>query len=52
MNHPNIVKQYETINDEKNSKLYIVMEYYDGEDLDKLILRNKSHKKLIDENLI
>jgi len=52
MNHPNIVKQYETINDEKNSKLYIVMEYCDGDDLDKLISKNKLHKKLVDENLI
>ena len=52
MNHPNIVKQYETINDERNFKLYIVMEYCDGGDLDKLILKNKFHKKLVDEKLI
>ena len=52
MNHPNIVKQYEIIKDERNSKLYIVMEYCDGEDLEKLILKNKFHKQLVDEKLI
>ena len=52
MNHPNVVKQYETINDERNSKLYIVMEYCDWGDLDKLILKNKFHKKFCDEKLI
>ena len=52
MNHPNIVKQYETIKDERNSKLYIVMEYCDGEDLEKLINKYKFHKKLVDEKLI
>ena len=52
MNHPNIVKQYETINDERNFKLYIIMEFCDGGDLDKLILKNKFHKKLVDEKLI
>ena len=52
MNHPNIVKQYGTINDYNNSKLYIIMEYCDGGDLGKLILKNKLSKKLIDEKLI
>ena len=52
MNHSNIVKHYETINDEINSKLYIVMEYCDGGDLDKLILKNKFYKKFLDEKLI
>jgi len=52
MNHPNIVKQYGTINDYKNSKLYIIMEYCEGGDLGKLILKNKQSKKLIDEKLI
>ena len=52
MNHPNIVKQYETINDVKNSKLYIVMEYCDGEDLEKLIFKNKFYKQYLNEELI
>ena len=52
MNHPNIVKQYETINDVKNSKLYIVMEYCDGEDLEKLILQKKFYKQYLNEELI
>ena len=52
MNHTNIVKQYGTINDYKNSKLYMVMEYCDGGDLGKFILKNKLNKKLIDEQLI
>ena len=52
MDHPNIVKQYGTINDYKNSKLYIVMEYCDGGDLAKFIMKNKLSKKLIDEKLI
>ena len=52
LDHPNIVKQYEVINDNINSKIYIVMEYCEGGDLDKLILKNKNQKKLLDENLI
>ena len=52
MNHTNIVKQYETINDVKNSKLYIVMEYCDGEDLEKLIFKNKFYKYYLNEELI
>ena len=52
MNHPNIVKQYETINDVKNSKLYIVMEYCNGEDLEKLISKNKFYKNYLNEELI
>jgi len=52
MNHPNIVKQYEIINDFINYKLYIVMEYCEGGDLDKLILKNKFNKRLVDEKLI
>ena len=52
MNHPNIVKQYEIIKDERNSKLYIVMEYCDSEDLEKLISKYKFHKQLVDEKLI
>ena len=52
MNHPNIVKQYETIKDEINSKLYIVMEYCDGADLEKLILKNKLDKKYLKEEFI
>ena len=52
LNHPNIVKQYEVIPDNINSKIYIVMEYCEEGDLDKLILKNKNNKQLIDENLI
>ena len=52
LNHPNIVKQYEVIKDDINSKIYIVMEYCEGGDLDKLILKNKNNKMLIDEKLI
>ena len=52
LNHPNIVKQYETFIDNSNSKLYIVMEYCEKGDLDKLILKNKNNNKLVDEELI
>ena len=52
MNHPNIVKQYETIKDERNSKLYIVMEYCDGEDLEKLISKYKFRKQYLNEEFI
>ena len=52
LNHPNIVKQYETIKDYLHSKIYIIMEFCEGGDLDKLILKNKSNRKFIDENLI
>ena len=52
MNHPNIVKQYEIIKDERNSKLYIVMEYCDGEDLEKLIFKYKSNKQYLNEEFI
>ena len=52
MNHPNIVNQYEIIKDERNSKLYIVMEYCDGEDLEKLILKYKLMKRYLNEEFI
>ena len=52
MNHPNIVNQYEVINDDSNSKLYIVMEYCDGGDLDQLIQKSNFNKTRIDENFI
>ena len=52
LNHPNIVKQYETLTDDSNSKLYIVMEYCKKGDLDKLILKSKNNKKVVDEELI
>ena len=52
LNHPNIVKQYETIKDYLHSKIYIIMEFCEGGDLDKLILKTKYNRKFIDENLI
>ena len=52
LNHPNIVKQYEVIKDDINSKIYIVMEFCEGGDLDQLILKNKNNKQLADEKLI
>jgi NIMA (never in mitosis gene a)-related kinase len=52
LNHPNIVKQYETFTDDSNSKLYIVMEYCEKGDLDKLILQNKNNRNIVDEQLI
>ena len=52
LDHPNIVKQYETFTDDLNSKLYIVMEYCEKGDLDKLILQNKNNNKFVDEDLI
>jgi len=52
LDHPNIVKQYETFTDDSNSKLYIVMEYCEKGDLDKLILQNKNNNKFVDEDLI
>ena len=52
LNHPNIVKQHETIKDYLHSIIYIIMEYCEGGDLDKLILNSKKNRKFLDENLI
>ena len=52
LDHPNIVKQYEVIKDDLNSKIFIVMEYCEEGDLNKLILKNKNNKNLIDEKII
>jgi NIMA (never in mitosis gene a)-related kinase len=52
LDHPNIVKQYEIVKPPSNKKIYIVMEFCEEGDLDQLILKNKSEKKFVDENLI
>jgi len=52
LDHPNIVKQYETFKNDSNSKQYIVMEYCEKEDLDKIILQSKHNNKIVDEQII
>ena len=47
LKHPNIVKYYDRIIDKKNQKIYIIMEYCEGGDLNELIKRLKNEKKNI-----
>ena len=39
LQHPNIVRYYDRIIDKRNSRLYIVMEYCEGGDLQRVIKR-------------
>ena len=52
LKHPNIVKYYDRIIDKKNQKIYIIMEYCEGGDLNELIKRLKNEKKNISEDII
>ena len=52
LKHPNIVKYYDRIIDKKNQKIYIIMEYCEGGDLNELIKRLKNEKKYISEEII
>ena len=52
LKHPNIVKYYDRIIDKKNQKIYIIMEYCEGGDLNELIKKLKNEKKYISEEII
>ena len=52
LNHPNIVKYYDRIIDTENTKIYIIMEYCPGGDLNQLIKRCKQQKQYINEDII
>ena len=52
LKHPNIVRYYDRIIDKKNSKIYIVMEYCEGGDLNQLIKRCKKSNEYIAEDII
>ena len=39
LKHPNIVRYYDRIIDKKHSRIYIIMEYCEGGDLNQLIKR-------------
>ena len=48
LNHPNIVRFYDRFVDKRNQKIYIIMEYCEGGDLQKIIkhcLRANEHVK-------
>ena len=52
LKHPNIVRYYDRIIDKKESKIYIVMEYCEGGDLNQLIKRCKKSNEYIAEDII
>ena len=52
LKHPNIVKYYDRIIDKKHSKIYIIMEYCEGGDLNQLIKRCKKNNEHIAEDII
>ena len=52
LKHPNIVRYYDRIIDKKNSKIYIIMEYCEGGDLNQLIKRCKKSNEYIAEDII
>ena len=52
LNHPNIVRYYDRIIDKKHSRIYIIMEYCEGGDLNQLIKRCKKTGEFIAEDII
>ena len=52
LKHPNIVRYYDRIIDKKNSRIYIIMEYCEGGDLNQLIKRCKKTGEFIAEDII
>ena len=52
LKHPNIVRYYDRIIDKKQSKIYIIMEYCEGGDLNQLIKRCKKSNEYIAEDII
>ena len=52
LHHPNIVRFYDRCVDKRNLKLYIVMEYCDGGDLQNLIKRCQRTKEHLKEPFI
>ena len=52
LHHPSIVKYYDRIIDKENTKIYIVMEYCPGGDLNQLIKRCRKSKQYINEDTI
>ena len=52
LHHPNIVKYYDRIIDKQNTKIYILMEYCAGGDLNQLIKKCRHSKQYINEDII
>ena len=52
LKHPNIVKYIDRIIDKKNSKIYMIMEYCEGGDINDLIKRCRKTKEYIAEDVI
>ena len=52
LKHPNIVRYYDRIIDKKHSRIYIIMEYCEGGDLNQLIKRCKKTGEYIAEDII
>ena len=52
LKHPNIVRYYDRIIDKKQSKIYIIMEYCEGGDINQLIKRCKKSNEYIAEDII
>ncbi len=52
LKHPNIIRYYDRIIDKKESKIYIIMEYCEGGDINQLIKRYKKSNEYIPEDLI
>ena len=52
LHHPNIVKYYDRIIDKQNTKIYIIMEYCAGGDLNQLIKKCRHSKQYINEDII
>ena len=52
LKHPNIVRYYDRIIDKKHSRIYIIMEYCEGGDLNQLIKRCKKTGEFIAEDII
>lgn len=52
LNHPNIVRYYDRLIDKSNAKIYIIMEYCDGGDLQQHIRRYRKTQDSIGEDFI
>ena len=51
LEHENLIRYYESFTD-KNNIPYLVFEYYEGKDLETIILENNKNHKYMDQNLI